>query len=232
MRVRRSHERGEVHKGWVRSLHTFSFGRYDDPAHRGFRSLIVLNEDWIAPGHGFERHAHSDTEIVTCVLAGPLLHEDSLGGRHVLGPGEVMATTTGRGLAHSESNASASELVHLLQIWLLPLRKRRPPTCAHRHFGDEEKRARLCLLVSRDARDGSLALGQDVDLFAALLGRGEVVEHALPGRCAWVHVVRGGSIRLNGVALRAGDAAALEGEPAARLEGEDGMTEVLLFDLA
>src|SRR5688572_1299156 len=164
MLIRRSDDRGLVDKGWVRSRHTFSFGRYHHPDHNGFHSLIVLNEDWIEPAQGFERHAHSDTEIVTYLVSGELEHQDSLGNHQRLRAGEVMTTTTGRGLAHTESNPSPDQVLHLWQIWLLPERKRREPACAHRSFSRADKQDRFCLVVSRSGRDGSLRLGLDLEL--------------------------------------------------------------------
>jgi redox-sensitive bicupin YhaK (pirin superfamily) len=238
VRLRRSAERGLVDKGWVRSLHSFNFGRHYHPDHGGFRSLIVLNEDWIQPAQGFEPHAHSDTEIITYVLAGQLSHEDNLGNRHLLGPGDVMATTTGRGLLHTETNPSPDQELYLWQIWLLPERKRRAPACAHRHFSAEDKGGRLCLVVSRDGRQDSLRLGVDADLLATVLRPGETVQHALrPGRGAWLQVVRG-AVTLNGVALEPGDAAALDAPADAAVPlaiagaADSGQpAEVLLFDL-
>jgi redox-sensitive bicupin YhaK (pirin superfamily) len=239
VRLRRSAERGLVDKGWVRSLHSFNFGRHYHPDHGGFRSLIVFNEDWIQPGQGFEPHAHSDTEIITYVLAGQLSHEDNLGNRHLLGPGDVMATTTGRGLLHTETNPSPDQVLHLLQIWLLPERKRRAPACSHRAFTEADKRGRMCLVVSRDGREGSLRLGVDADLLGTVLDAGQTVRHALrPGRGAWLQVVRG-AVAVNGLALTAGDATALDAaadgatQLAIAAAGNAGQpAEVLLFDLA
>lgn len=231
--IRRSEERGRFDHGWLDTRHTFSFAGYHDPAHMGFRALRVLNEDVVAPGQGFGTHGHRDMEILSCVLSGTLVHRDSTGGEGRLVPGEVQRMTAGTGVRHSELNGSASEPVHFLQIWLLPDRPDHRPGYEQRAFPAGERRGKLRLLASPDGAEGSLTVHQDARMLGALLGKGEAVEHALAaGRHAWVQVARG-EVLLDGERLRAGDGAALSGEPLLRLEGAgDGEAEVLAFDLA
>ena len=229
--VRKAQERGHARHGWLESYHTFSFAGYHDPAHMGFRDLRVINEDRVAPGRGFGTHSHRDMEIVSYVLSGALAHEDSLGTGSVILPGDVQRMSAGTGVSHSELNPSASEAVHFLQIWILPERDGLAPSYEQRHFPAAERAGRLRLVASRDGREGSLRLHQDVDLFAALLGPGDAVSHSLrPGRHAFVQLARG-RCELNGLPLEAGDGAAVSGETSLRLAGAQD-AEALLFDLA
>lgn len=231
MRLRRAAERGHADHGWLRSAHTFSFAGYHDPAHMGFRALRVINEDRVDPGRGFPTHGHRDMEIVSVVLEGALEHEDSMGHGSVLRPGEVQRMTAGTGVYHSEYNASSSEDLHFLQIWILPARRGLPAGYEQRRFDEAERRGRLRLLVSPDGDDGSLTIHQDARLYGALLATGEEVTHALAaGRGAWVQVARG-VIELRGQRMEAGDGAAIEGEDALTLRGVEP-AELLLFDLA
>ncbi len=228
--VRHRQERGQTLLDWLDSRHTFSFGDYYDPAHMGFASLRVINDDRIAPGAGFGRHPHRDMEILTYVLAGSLEHRDSLGTGSVIRPSDVQRMTAGTGILHSEYNHSPTEPVHLLQIWILPEQGGLRPGYEQKTFPESERRGRLRLVASRDGREGTITVRQDVDLFAALLGPGDAVTHALrPGRRAWVQVATG-AVTLNGQPLQAGDGAAVEDEPVLRLTA-DGPAEVLLFDL-
>ncbi len=228
--IRRSDERGHASHGWLDSRHTFSFADYFDPRHVQFGVLRVINEDRVAPGAGFGAHGHRDMEIVSYVLEGGLAHRDSLGNGSTLRPGDVQRMSAGTGVTHSEFNASASEPVHFLQIWLLPAARGIAPGYEERRFPDEEKRGRLRLLVSPDAADGSLSIHQDVRLYAGLFD-GE--EHArLPlasGRRAYVHVARG-SVRVNGLDIAAGDGVGFEDDSALAIE-RGRAAEVLLFDL-
>jgi redox-sensitive bicupin YhaK (pirin superfamily) len=229
--VRKAHERGHARHGWLESFHTFSFADYHDPAHMGFRDLRVINEDRVQPGQGFGTHSHRDMEIVSYVLGGQLAHRDSLGTGSVIRPGDVQRMSAGTGVTHSELNPSATEPVHFLQIWILPERDGLAPSYEQRHFPAAERAGRLRLVASRDAREGSLRLHQDVDLYAGLLRPDDAVTHALrPGRHAWLQVARG-RCTLNGVALEVGDGAAVSDETSLRLEVADD-AEVLLFDLA
>lgn len=231
MVVRRSSDRGLADHGWLRSFHTFSFADYHDPRHMGFRALRVINEDRVQAGRGFGAHGHRDMEILSYVLDGALAHRDSLGTGSVIRPGEVQRMTAGTGVTHSEMNASSTELVHFLQIWILPERRNLQPGYEQKAFPEEERRGRLRLVASRDGREGSVTVHQDVALYAALLGDGERVEHVVrPGRHAWVHVARG-ALEANGEHLGAGDAASTSDAGPIGLVGR-GSAEVLVFDLS
>jgi hypothetical protein len=228
--ARRSEERGHARHGWLESYHTFSFAGYQDPKQMGFRDLRVINEDFVEPGKGFASHSHRDMEILTWVLSGALAHRDSLGNGSVIRPGDVQRMSAGTGVTHSEFNHSEQDLVHLLQIWILPEREAFPPSYEQRHFDAESRRGRLRLIASRDAREGSVAIHQDADVFAALLERGESLKHAIrPGRHLWLQVARG-SVDANGTRLEAGDGAALSQEPLLELAARD-TSELLVFDL-
>jgi redox-sensitive bicupin YhaK (pirin superfamily) len=230
LRIRRAGERGHARHGWLESFHTFSFADYHDPQHMGFRDLRVINEDRVQPGQGFGSHGHRNMEILTCVLAGALAHRDSLGHGSTIRPGDVQRMSAGTGVTHSEHNASDSEPVHFLQIWILPEREGLAPGYEQRHFGAAERSGALRLVASRDGRDGSLTLHQDVDVHATLLAPGQSLELALrPGRHAWVQVARG-AVLLNGSALEAGDGAALSDEARVALAARTP-SELLVFDL-
>jgi quercetin 2,3-dioxygenase len=229
--VRKSAERGHFDHGWLDTRHTFSFGRYYDPRQMGFRSLRVINEDWVKPGKGFGTHPHEDMEIVTYVLDGGLAHRDSLGTGSVIRPGELQRMTAGTGITHSEFNPSATEPVHLYQIWLEPEREGLEPSYEQREFPEPERKNRLRLVASPDGSDGSLTIRQDARLFLATLDGERSVTHQLsPGRHAWLQMLRG-KVILNGVSLSAGDGAAVSQEPELAIRS-DGASEVLLFDLA
>jgi redox-sensitive bicupin YhaK (pirin superfamily) len=231
-RLRRARERGFADHGWLRSFHTFSFAEYHDPAHMGFRSLRVLNEDRVAPGGGFGTHPHRDMEIISYVLEGALEHRDSLGNGSIIRPGEVQRMTAGTGIRHSEFNASRTEGVHFLQLWILPARRGLAPSYEQRTFLPEERRDRLRLVASADGREGSVTVHQDVSIRAALLGRERAVTHEVrPGRGVWLHVARG-AVRVGGERLVAGDAAAVDERDTLRVEGDEDESEVLILDLA
>jgi len=228
--VRPGRERGHFDHGWLDTRHTFSFADYHDPAHMGFGPLRVINEDVIAPGGGFGRHAHHDMEIVTWVLEGELLHRDSLGNEAVIRRGRLQRMTAGTGIEHSESNASDKLPVRLLQVWLRPDRPGLSPEYESRHLPLPERRNRLRLAVSPDGADGSLRWHQDARLWLAELGADVTVEHQLaPGRRAWLQVT-GGRVAVNAVGLTAGDGAAIEGVTRVDLAA-DGECALLLFDL-
>jgi len=229
--VRRSGERGHARHGWLESYHTFSFAGYRDPGHMGFRDLRVLNEDRVQPGKGFEPHSHRDMEILSYVLSGALDHEDSLGNGSTIRPGDVQRMSAGSGVTHSEFNPSKRDLVHFLQIWILPEREGGPPSYEQRHFEAESRRGRLLLVASREAREESVRIQQDVDVLASLLEPGESVKHAIrPGRSAWVQIARG-SVDVNGTRLEAGDGAALSDESQLAIEARGSPCELLVFDL-
>jgi redox-sensitive bicupin YhaK (pirin superfamily) len=229
--VRRAGERGKADHGWLLSYHTFSFADYYDPAHMGFRALRVINEDRVQAGQGFGAHSHRDMEIISYVLEGALQHKDSMGTSSIIRPGEVQRMSAGSGVTHSEFNASQSELVHFLQIWILPARPGGKPGYEQKAFSEADRKGRLRVVASPDGRDGSVTINQDVSLYTALPRAGEPLRHDLgAGRHAWVHVARGHA-EIGGEALEAGDAVAISDARGVELTGRDG-SEVLLFDLA
>ena len=229
--IRRAGERGRADHGWLLSYHTFSFADYYDPEHMGFRALRVINEDRVQPGRGFGAHSHRDMEIISYVLEGELEHKDSMGTSSIIRPGEVQRMSAGTGVTHSEFNASRSELVHFLQIWILPERPGGKPGYEQKAFPEAERKGKLRLVASPDGRDGSVTIRQDVTLHTGLLCTGEALRHALePGRHAWVHVARG-QVEIGGEQLEAGDAASISDARGLELSGRDS-SEVLLFDLA
>lgn len=231
MTIRRAEERGHADHGWLDTWHTFSFADYYDPAHMGFRSLRVINDDTIDPGSGFGAHPHRDMEIITYVLEGAVGHKDSMGNGSVIEPGEVQRMSAGTGVRHSEHNANKGGKTHLLQIWIQPDRSGHPPSYEQTLFPEADKRGRLRLVASNDGRDGSVTIHQDARIFAGLFDGAESATLALaPGRHAWVHVARG-AVEVNGERLGAGDGAAFTGEPAITMQNGKG-AEVLVFDLA
>jgi redox-sensitive bicupin YhaK (pirin superfamily) len=228
--LRKAQDRGHAQHGWLDSWHSFSFGDYYDPKHMGFRTLRVINEDRVAPGQGFPTHSHRDMEIVTYVLAGALEHRDSMGNGSVMLPGDVQRMTAGSGVGHSEFNASPSEPVHFLQIWLLPERRNLEPGYEQKHFPKQDLKGKLRVVASREGSGGAVLVHQDVKLLAGCFGAGEEEKYPLlPGRHAWLHVARG-ALRVNGHVLEAGDALQASDEPWLELSGT-GDAEVLLFDL-
>jgi redox-sensitive bicupin YhaK (pirin superfamily) len=229
--VRKSHERGHADHGWLDSYHSFSFASYRDPRWMGFGPLRVINDDRIAPGAGFPTHSHSDMEIVTWVLAGALEHKDSLGNGGVIRPGEAQRMRAGHGIAHSEYNASGSEPVHLLQIWIEPDAYGLEPGYEQVSFAPASLAGQLRLIASNDGREGSVTIHQDAAIRAGRLAAGDRVALALaPGRRAWLHVASG-RVKVRGYPLEAGDAVAVVGETAVEIEALDA-SEVLSFDLA
>jgi len=228
--LRPARERGHANHGWLDSYHSFSFADYHDPAHMGFGPLRVINEDRVAPGRGFGTHGHRDMEILSYVLDGQLQHKDNMGNGSVIEPGDVQRMSAGRGVLHSEFNPSRDQPVHFLQIWILPAKSGIDPGYEQKRVEAADKRGKLRAIASPDGSDGAVTLHQDATVYATMLDGAESARHALaPGRRAYVHVARG-SIRVNGQALAAGDAAKLEREPEVVLDNGRG-AEVLLFDL-
>jgi quercetin 2,3-dioxygenase len=229
--LRPGKERGHFDHGWLDTYHTFSFSQYHDPAHMGFRSLRVINEDRVAPGAGFPPHSHRDMEIITYVLTGGLAHRDSMGNHSVIQPGNLQRMSAGTGVTHSEYNGSEGEPVHLLQIWILPERRGLPPSYEEKEFSADEKRGHLRLIASRDSREGTARIHQDASVYAALLELGQTARHTLAaGRGAWLHLVSG-TATVNGKVLHGGDGAAVEDEAAIEIAAT-APSELLLFDLA
>lgn len=223
--------RGHFDHGWLETHHSFSFADYFDPDHMGFRSLRVINEDTIAPGRGFGMHGHRNMEIVTIVLSGSLRHEDSMGNGAAILPGEVQRMTAGSGVRHSEFNASETEPLHLLQIWIEPDRAELPPSYEQTHFDEGGRTDRLQLVASPDGREGSVTIHQDATLHRGRLTAGAEVTHRFSeGRGGWLQVIAG-EVIAGPHPLVAGDGLAIEGEPEITIRS-DGGGELLLFDLA
>lgn len=230
--IRRSAARGHADHGWLRSYHSFSFADYYDPDHVSFGPLRVINEDRVKPGTGFGTHGHRDMEIVSYVLDGALAHKDSMGTGSTIRPGDVQRMSAGRGVTHSEFNASTTQDVHFLQIWIQPQAAAigSPPGYEQKHFAEQEKRGRLCLIASPDGADGSVRLQQDARLYAGLFDAAEQWRQAWnPQRRLYVHLARG-TATVNGHPLDAGDALMATEAVALTISGANG-AEVLVFDL-
>ena len=228
--LRPAGERGHFDHGWLDTYHTFSFADYYDRRHMGFRPLRVINEDRVAPGQGFPTHGHRDMEIITYILEGALEHKDSLGTGSVIRPGDVQRMSAGTGVRHSEFNHSATEPVHLLQIWIEPSMRGIAPEYEQTTYPLEQRRNRLCLVASPDGADASVTMHQDARLYATVLDPGKSVAHSLGGgRHAWAQVARG-AVELNGVKLGQGDGVAISDEAALTIVATTP-AEVLLFDL-
>jgi quercetin 2,3-dioxygenase len=234
IQIRPADARGHANHGWLDTHYSFSFADYYDPRFMGFRSLRVMNEDWIKPGYGFPAHPHRDMEIITYVLQGSLEHKDSMGTGSVIRAGEVQKMSAGSGVRHSEFNPSKNEPVHLYQIWIVPEKEGILPTYEQKAISSGEKQGKLRLVASPQGgeKNGAVKLYQDAEIFLSELAAGETLERQLEkGRYAWVQVVRG-AVTLNGEQLQAGDGAAIAGEPRIEIAGKAGPSEVLLFDLA
>jgi redox-sensitive bicupin YhaK (pirin superfamily) len=230
LHIRRSADRGHADHGWLDTYHTFSFADFHDPDFMGFSTLRVLNQDRVAPGHGFPRHGHRDMEIVSVVLDGALAHQDSLGNGSTMRPGEVQLMSAGTGVSHSEFNASKTEPLHFLQMWVLPAGVGKPPRYEQRAFAEDERRGKLRLVVDPDGADGALTIGQDARLYTGLLHGDEHIEHLLaPGGAAWLHVARG-RLRVNGHELGPGDGAGVVDERTLVLADGAG-AELVLWEL-
>lgn len=230
MIVRKSTERGHFNHGWLDSYHSFSFGRYIDRNWMGYSVLRVINEDVIAPAQGFGMHSHDNMEIITYVLQGNLAHKDSLGNVETIKQGHVQRMTAGTGITHSEFNASDSEPVHLLQIWILPNQQNLAPSYEDGFFTDAQKQNQWCLLASENAEAGSLKLHQDMRLFACKLDERKALDYALKeSRSAYLQVASG-SVEIDGKQLTAGDAAMFDSAQTIQIIATDH-AEILLFDL-
>lgn len=224
-------ERGETRTSWLNSQHTFSFNRYYDPNFMGFRSLRVINDDRVAPGGKFGTHPHSNMEIITYVLDGSVVHEDSTGAKGEIRPGDAQRMSAGTGIWHSEANGSSTRPVHFLQIWIEPSEPGLDPGYEQRNFPEAERRNRFRLIASSDGREGGVTIHQDASLYSALLDQGVTVEQGLEdGRSGWLHVAKG-EVSVNGVTLSEGDGAAIRNEWSLNVRAQQP-SEVLLFDLA
>ena len=231
--IRRSEDRGHANHGWLDSYHTFSFADYYDPNHMGFRDLRVINEDRVAPGRGFGSHGHRDMEIISYVLSGSLAHKDSMGHQEVLGPNEVQRMSAGSGVVHTEFNASKTEPVHFLQIWIEPATTGKPSSYEQFKFDPEEKKGRLRQIAGPDGGPGIARIRQNAKVFVSEITENDQISYPLAGqRHAWLHVIHG-NVSVNGAALKTGDAAAISDESQLRIDGAGNEpAEILLFDLA
>lgn len=229
--IRRGSERGHLDHGWLNTYHTFSFGDFYDPSHMRYRVLRVMNEDWIAPGTGFGRHPHRDMEILTYVLEGGVRHADSTGGGGVIHAGEWQHMTAGSGIEHSEANASATEPVHLYQIWLFPDRRGHTPGYSQRTFDPAGRRDRWQLIAAPNGPDGTFPIHQDARVLLADVRPGQSLDYTLAAdRGAWLQVLRG-TVRLGDDTLNAGDGAAIEDTSSLNVTAGPPGAELLLFDL-
>lgn len=232
IQIRQASERGIADFGWLSSRHSFSFGNYYDPEHMGFRSLRVINDDRVTPGKGFDTHPHRDMEIISIVVEGALEHRDSMGNGSVIHPGDIQRMTAGTGVTHSEFNPSPTDEVHFLQIWIEPETLGLEPGYEQRAFDFERSRNQWILVASRDGRDSSLTVHQDVDLFRAVIDRGsELPYRVADDRDAWIQVVTG-SVEVAGRVLSEGDGAALNSAQQLTIKGLAPDSDLLLFDLA
>lgn len=234
IRIRKSDDRGHFDHGWLDTRHTFSFADYWDPEQVNFRSLRVINEDRVVPAAGFGTHGHNDMEIVSYVLEGQLAHKDSMGNGSTIAPGDVQYMSAGTGVRHSEFNASESEPVHFLQVWILPDKRGYAPRYGQKRFSDAEKRGKLRLVASGTGEDGSIAIRQDASVYATLLRDGESVPLEIAkGRHLWVQVARGAA-EVNGHRLEAGDGLSADDETSFTIKGAGAgaESELLVFDLA
>ena len=230
LEIRKSEERGVAEHGWLSSRHSFSFANYYDPRHTGFGPLLVINEDRVQPGQGFGAHRHRDMEIISYVLDGALEHKDSMGTGSVIQYGNVQRMSAGSGVVHSEFNHSASEPVHFLQIWIAPNVQGIEPSYEEKHFDPASKKGQWRLIASPDGREGSVQIHQDARIYATILDGDEKLERSISAdRCAYVHVARG-TVTVNDVALKAGDALKLVNEARVTMAGATD-AEILLFDL-
>lgn len=226
-----SDKRGATQIDWLDSRHTFSFGHFQDPDRMGFRKLRVINDDRVNPSGGFAPHSHRDMEIITYVLDGELEHKDSLGNGAVIRPGDAQIMSAGTGITHSEYNPSSANPVHFLQIWIIPDTVDLEPRYDQKEFTVAERKGKLRAIATKDGRDGSVLIHQDVDLYVSLLSAGEIVTHQLsPNRYAWVQVAKG-EIELGDRTMRAGDGIAISDIPEISISTNSN-AEILLFDLA
>jgi redox-sensitive bicupin YhaK (pirin superfamily) len=231
LQLRLSEQRGQADFGWLRSKHSFSFGGYHAPEHMGFGPLRVINQDMVAPGGGFDTHGHADMEIISYVLDGALEHKDSLGSGSVIRPGDVQRMSAGTGIRHSEFNASATEPVHFLQIWIMPEESGLKPSYEQRHFDLSERQNTLKLVISGTGQEDALQIHQRADVYASVLDKDNSISHKPDaGRGQWIQLATG-ELLVNGEQMRAGDGLAISGEPEIDVTALDD-AEFLLFDMA
>ncbi len=228
--IRRSEDRGLTKRSWLNSRHTFSFGEYHDAEYVQFRSLRVLNDDYVDPGQGFGRHGHRDAEILSYVVEGQLEHQDSMGNGRIIQAGDLQYMSAGNGVMHSEFNPSDTETVHFLQIWILPNESGGEPRYAERAMAADTRQNALTLLASGQARDGSIGIRGDADVYFGRLDAGRSIVHQIAQtRGVWVHVIKG-EIDVAGLKLGPGDGASIEDVASVSAVAMTG-AEFLLFDL-
>jgi len=228
--LRKGSDRGHFDHGWLKTYHTFSFADYFDREHMSFSSLRVINEDYVQAGKGFGTHPHRDMEIITYILEGKLAHKDSMGNGSIIKPGDVQRMSAGTGVTHSEFNASQDEIVHLLQIWILPKYSGLQPSYEQKYFDAREKQNKLRLVASPDGREGSVTIHQDASMYASILSKGKELSFSLANsRRAYIQVLRG-ALKVNSERLNAGDGAKITGEKVINLAAADE-SELLMFDL-
>lgn len=229
--IRKSEERGLANHGWLKSCHTFSFAEYYDAKHMGFRKLRVINEDRIAGGTGFDSHPHKNMEIISYVVEGALEHKDSMGTKAIIRPGEVQRMSAASGIVHSEYNAKANDETHFFQIWITPNKTEGTPDYGQKSFENDLDTKKLVLVVSNDARDGSIGIKQDADMYISRLKKGDELQFGVrANRGVWVQVVKG-TILVNGQPLRTGDAASSETSQELKFKASED-AEFILFDIA
>jgi quercetin 2,3-dioxygenase len=229
--IRRSQQRGWADHGWLKSRHTFSFAEYYDPGHMGFRTLRVINEDRIAADTGFGAHPHRDMEIISYVISGALEHQDSMGNKSTIRPGEVQRMSAASGVVHSEHNASTNSETHFFQIWIRPNQTGGNPGYGQKSFEEELKNQKLTLVISKDGREGSIEIKQDADMYIARAKKNEdIVFDVRPGRGVWIQVVKG-TVVINDQTLQAGDAVSTETHQSLKIFGQED-SELIIFDLA
>ncbi len=225
--LRKAEERGHANHGWLDSWHTFSFANYHDPDFMGFSALRVINEDMIDAGQGFGTHPHKDMEILTYVLSGTVEHQDSMGNKEQIQAGEFQIMSAGTGVRHSEYNGNNDRPLHLYQIWIIPDQVGLEPRYEQRMFDAPQGRQ---LVLSPDAREGSLKVFQDMTLSRWALNKGELAECPIEaGRRVWIQVVRG-KVVVNGQQASTSDAFAVWDETALSIQADED-SEILLFDL-
>ena len=231
IRIRPSSERGRFDFGWLKTQHSFSFGDYHDPANTHFRSLRVINEDYVQAGMGFPTHAHRDMEIVTFIIEGELEHKDSLGNGSVIRPGDVQRMSAGTGVTHSEFNPSAKNPTHLLQLWIFPEKNNLKPSYEQKNFSSEMKKEGLVLLASGDPQGGAVKIHQDAGIYHCLLKtKGKMVYEPNAGRGIWIQIFQGG-LNISKHSLKTGDGAALENETKIEISALGEECRFLLFDM-
>jgi redox-sensitive bicupin YhaK (pirin superfamily) len=222
--------RGPTNTGWLRSMHSFSFGHYMDPEHMGFGPLRVINEDRVVPGAGFSTHSHSNMEIISYVLDGELAHKDSMGTGSVIKAGDVQLMSAGSGVSHSEFNNSSEKGVHFLQMWVMPNEKNAMPTYQQKAFAVDGDNNKFVLAISPDGQDGSLIIRQDARMYVGKFDENFSYEFPLNSdRHYWVQVAEG-IVEVNDDVARAGDGYAISAEDVLRMKSST-QTKVILFEL-